>query len=198
MTDGQFPLWFAIGLLGALSIVNAIVLVGVIRMVAGLYRAVLPNANPLDNRGRKQAPSFALETMRGREIDSDRYRGRLLSLLFVSPSCASCAASLEQLALVAVRAAGNIVLVCDGDRDECQALADRFASIDVIHDAQRRLRRLFEISKYPMSVLIGVDGRIISYGQGSGSDFRDIVESVEHLGHAPMMVDAETAVDSGG
>jgi hypothetical protein len=186
MTDAQLPIWIAIAIVGILSVVNAVVLVGLVRMVAELYRAVLPNANPLDNHGRKQAPPFAVRSMHGVEIDSSSYRGRLLSLLFVSPSCSSCAVSLEQLSLVAARAAGNIILVCDGEAAECQALADRFAAVELVHDGERRLRRLFEVSKYPTSVLIGVDGRIISYGQGSGSDFRDIIDSVEHLGLEPL------------
>lgn len=125
---------------------------------------------------RKEAPPFREKTMSGTIVESSTFRGRLTSLLFISPSCATCVVTLEQLAIVGTRAAGNVVLVCDGLSDECRALAERFEPIELIHDEDRRLRRLYGVSQYPMSVLIGVDGRIQSYGGPAADDLQAVVD----------------------
>ncbi len=179
MADETIPLWLTLGILGALSVTNAVVLIGLVRMVAQLYRAELPNSSVLDVEGRKEAPPFIAKSMTGSVVDSAGFRGRLTALLFISPTCATCVATLEQLAIVGSRAAGNVVLVCDGTGEECEALAERFAPIELIHDDDRRIRRLYGVTQYPMSVLIGVDGRIRSYGQPAASDIRAAVDQVD-------------------
>jgi len=179
MAEETFLLWLTLGILAALSVMNAVVLIGLVRIVAQLYQAVLPNSNPLDGGVRKEAPAFIAKSMTGSVVDSAGFRGRLTALLFISPTCASCVATLEQLAIVGARAAGNVVLVCDGTSEECEALADRFAPIELIHDDDRRIRRLYGVTRYPMSVLIGVDGRIRSYGQPAAEDIRAVVDQVD-------------------
>lgn len=176
MTGLELPVWLAFGVLAVVVILDTIVLMGVVRMVVQLYRAVSPDADPAAPTSRKTAPAFVARAIDGSVVDSAQFIGRITALLFVSPTCASCMTTLDQLAVVKRRAAGNVFLVCDGDVSECRALADTYAPVQLVHDADRQIRHLFDVTRFPMAVLIGVDGKIRSYGEPSPADLQDVIE----------------------
>jgi hypothetical protein len=176
MTGLDLPVSLAVGVLAVVVILDTVVLMGVVRMVVQLYRAVSPDADPAAPASRKPAPAFVARAIDGSLVDSANFVGHITALLFVSPTCASCMTTLDQLAVVKRRAAGNVVLVCDGDTSECRALADTYAPVQVVHDADRRIRHLFDVTRFPIAVLIGVDGKIRSYGEPSAGDLQDVIE----------------------
>jgi hypothetical protein len=175
----------AFAVLAVVVILNSIVLMGVVRMVVQLYRVVSPDGDPAAPTSRKDAPAFVARAMDGSLVDSARFVGRITALLFVSPTCTSCMTTLDQVALVKERAAGNLVLVCDGDSSECRALADTYAPVQLVHDADRRIRHLYEVTRFPMAVLIGVDGKIRSYGEPSPADLQDVLEQPDLASFPP-------------
>lgn len=177
--------------LSVVVIVNLVITFGLVRIVATLYRSSMPDTSGAVAEARKLAPPFVATSMSGRQVDSGAFVGRLTALLFISPSCSSCLASMEQLEIVRRRAAGHVVLICDGTRSECEALASRFDPVDMVFDGDRRIRSLYQISSYPSAVLIGVDGRIQSYGRPSAQDIADVVD---HVTQPPQDLDprAET------
>jgi hypothetical protein len=193
MTGLELPVWLAFGALTVVVILNTIVLIGVVRMVVQLYRAVAPAEDPAAPSSRKLAPTFVARALDGSVVDSARFLGRITALLFVSPTCASCMTTLEQLAVVKRRAAGNVVLVCDGDASECRALADTYAPVQVVHDVDRRVRHLYDITRFPMAVLIGIDGKIRSYGEPSPADLQDVVDQPDWASLPPGDAPPRTA-----
>jgi hypothetical protein len=172
----EMPVWLAFGALTVVVILNSVVLVGLVRMVVQLYRVVSPDADPAAPASRKVAPAFVTRAMDGSLVDSARFVGRITALLFLSPTCSTCMTTLDQVAAIKERAAGNLFLVCDGDASECRALADAYAPVQVVHDADRRIRNLYEVTRFPVAVLIGVDGKIRSYGEPSPAYFQDVLE----------------------
>jgi hypothetical protein len=176
MTDLELTVWLAFGALAVVVILDTVVLMGVVRMVVQLYRAVSPDADPAAPMSRKLAPAFVAHAMDGSFVDSARFVGRITALLFVSPTCTTCMTTLDQVAVIKKRAAGNLVLICDGDSSECRALADTYAPVQVVHDADRRIRHLYEVTRFPIAVLVGVDGKIRSYGEPSPADLLDVLE----------------------
>jgi AhpC/TSA family len=170
------PLVLLLVLLAALVGLHSLLLIGVIRMLAQVYEAVFPGQGPPADYAGKEAPSFAANTIAGVGVDSSSFRGRLTALLFVSPLCESCAATLEELEAVRLRAAGNVYVVCSGDLVECKALGEKLRPVEIIHDRHGDLRTLFEIRRTPTAVLIGKSGRIQSVGEPHRGELQAVLD----------------------
>lgn len=149
--------------LWGLVILNSLVLLGIVRIVHRLQQESIGTAQGWIGR---KAPPFQVEDLSGAPVGTNSFDGRVRALLFVSPSCRSCVASLEELDLLRRKAEGNVIVICQATHAECARLAAT-SQLDghVVADEDKRIGKLFDVSALPTAVLISDDNRIQSYGE---------------------------------
>ncbi len=156
---------------------QSLVLLGLVRMVTqrnpGLEKSdQLKPGDPV--------PDFERLDLTGKPIRSSDFVGRLTALLFVSTTCSTCSTTLREIDGLAYKSMGNVVIVCRSSIKECRALAAVYGfSFPIVPDPDDSLGRLFGIQGVPTAVLIGVGGRIQSYGNPMrGSDVERMLVTV--------------------
>ncbi len=158
-----FGLSYAV--LWLLVIVQSVVLISLVHTVFRLHHDVELGSN---GSQRRPAPSFTSVDVDGMLVRSLDWPKRLRALLFVSPSCTSCERVLGGLEPEALKqkAAGEIVVICRGSRDECRQLRDTHSlEIPVLADTTDEVTRLYAVKSVPTAVLIDADGNIQSTGE---------------------------------
>lgn len=159
----SIPFYLSYAALWILVIAQSLILLGVVRMVYQLQHTGTPDGQL--ERGR-EAPQFSTVDLAGAPISSADFAGRTTALLFVSPACPSCAATLAEMDALRYKAEGNVVVVCRSERGDCAHLVERYGlDVPALADKDDRISRLFGVSSNPTAVLIDAQGRIQSYGQ---------------------------------
>jgi peroxiredoxin len=159
--------------LWALAVFQSLVLLGVVRT---LYRAnahAVPQASPATNGHLigQPIPKFNALDVFGSPVDEASLAGRLSALLFVSPDCSTCMASLDEVEALKLKVNGSVVVVCRADQDECRELSEAYGlEVPVIVDEDRRVSELFGVQITPTAVLVGRSGRIQTYGHPMHAD----------------------------
>lgn len=121
--------------------------------------------HPVSNLTGQSVPTFAAMTLSGDVFDDAALVGDDTALLFVSPECKSCTATLDELRALQGRTGGRIVLVCRGVSMECQKLAKTFdLNLTVVVDDDGGLTELFGVNGTPTAVMINPNGVVASYG----------------------------------
>lgn len=179
--DAQVVLSLALAAAWVFLVIQAIVLVGLIRLLAQVQAEM--RAQVMHNEDRlagQPAPAFTARDYSGREISLDGMLGRLSALLFVSPHCQACEASLEEVAALGGKVNGNLAVVCRSSQTECEGLAARYGkSVRLIVDEDDAIAQSYLVDRVPTAVLIEPDGRIRSYGQPQRRDFEELGASGE-------------------
>jgi peroxiredoxin len=86
-------------------------------------------------------------------------------LLFVSPNCPSCTATLYEIEALSSKAKGDVMIICRGAQGECQELTGNHdLHIPIIVDEDELVTRLYGVSSHPTAVIISDRDRIQSYG----------------------------------
>lgn len=148
--------------LWALVALQGVILLGVVRT---LYAVRSRGATDAVYQG-DEAPAFRAATVRGESVESSQWLGQLTAFLFVSPNCASCMLTLDELEALKTKASGNVVVICRGRHDECLELTMQHSlSIPVLIDEEYGISERFGITETPTAVLVNADGRIASTGQ---------------------------------
>lgn len=162
LAAGLSPFVVSYLLLWGLVLFQAAALIGLVRMVArGGQGAV---AAPSNMRGRS-APDFVATDLAGVEISSTDLKGEPAGLLFVSPECASCDVTLDELTAVTAKTDGRLVVVCEGSSAACAGVAaEHDLELQMIADTDGELSRLFEVRTVPTAVLVDPEWTIRSYG----------------------------------
>jgi hypothetical protein len=114
----------------------------------------------------RPVPRFSALDLAGNVISSETISGSPATLLFVSPTCASCRVTLGELRGISSDSSRDLFVVCTGSEDACRELADDYGPIrPVLLDADGELRLKFGVTGTPMAVRIGTTGVIQSYGE---------------------------------
>ncbi len=134
-------------------------------------------------RGRK-ARRFTATDLTGASISTASMDGDPYAVLFVSPSCASCNVTLDELGAVSSKADGNVIVVCRGDVADCRRLAESYGlAVPVIADPSFEISGLFEVNSVPTAVTVDAKGTITRYGHPQRDeevvDIRDVDEALE-------------------
>ncbi|MGH2559553.1 MAG: peroxiredoxin family protein [Thermomicrobiales bacterium] len=161
--------------LWVLVIAHSLLLLGMVRMVYQLQHAGSSSTRPLPGR---EAPSFSAVDLDGVPIGSAKFAGRLTALLFVSPNCPSCTATLAELKALNSKAQGNVIVICQAGRNDCEqfAASQEELSPAMVADEDERISRLFDITAVPMAVIIDEHNVIQSYGQPKrGEELQEIL-----------------------
>jgi methylamine dehydrogenase accessory protein MauD len=163
------PFFLSYGALWVLVIGQSLILLGLVRAFYRLQR-VAPgdlSAQATMNGGLKgmKAPELYDADVFGEVVDGAKLSGRLRALVFVSPTCASCTVTLEELVALQTKAEGNVIVICRSTSDECRMLAEAYKRrVPVIVDEDFEIGKRFQVTKVPSAVLINQDDRIQAYG----------------------------------
>jgi peroxiredoxin len=154
--------------LGALVILQGLVLLGLVRVVHQLQQGTaLASLPPL--QGEKltgqRAPQFTAVDVSGTPVSSDDFTAALTALLFVSPKCSNCVVTLEELEFLQSKVDGNVVVVCMAGTEECRRIVGEFdLTVPVVADPDEELSKRFDVIAPPTAVVISRGGHIVQYG----------------------------------
>lgn len=147
--------------LWVLVVIQFAILLGVIHVIAQIQR------NPGNgNWIGREVSAFSAADVEGVEFTEQNLGGRIAALLFVSPTCGTCTASLTELQVVNAKAPGNVFVICQAGTYDCSLVAEQYGSgLRVIVDSERTISQLFGITTVPTAVLVDERRVIRSYGQ---------------------------------
>lgn len=184
----SIPFLVSYAALWIVVVLQGVLLFGLVRITYQLQQGVRPSPLNAKRLGRgAPAPAFSAATLTGEVIGTETFLGKLTALLFVSPNCPSCMATLYEMEALEYKTKGNLRIVCRGSEEECAQLA--FANqvvAPVIADAEHEISRSYGISSVPTAVLIDETGHIHSYGEPKrGEEVGAMLEHAhEHLAPA--------------
>lgn len=126
-----------------------------------------------------QMPTFSGVDTSGALVDHSTILGERAALLFVSPSCSTCGASLEDIEALKMKSGGRVLVVCQGSSDECRELIAAYGLDEAaVVDADRSITSRFHVHGTPTAVLISEDGTIEAGGHPlRGSDVEALLAS---------------------
>jgi peroxiredoxin len=162
----SFPFYLSYAALWVLVVLHSLLLLGVVRLVYQSHRAGgAADSEEVGLKSGQRAPDFSAVDLSGAPVDSVDYAGRMRALLFVSPNCPSCTATLYEMDALNHKTQGNVVVVCRAEHQDCARLAvTHKLRVRTIVDEDERISRLFGVSSNPTAVLINERDRIQSYG----------------------------------
>jgi peroxiredoxin len=163
--------------LWALVVFETLVLLGLVKKV---YRSRLEAGAAEDvpyGLTGHMVPHFEVTDVFGKTISSVDLKGSPSALLFVSPDCSNCAATLIELEALMSKVRGRVVVVCRAKPDKCVSLAHHYdLSVPVVCDEDRSLSDTFSVMAPPTAVLISPLGQIERYGQPmSAEEFESLM-----------------------
>jgi peroxiredoxin len=155
-----------VALLGVLVVANLLLTWGVVRRLRTLQEQVAAGHGPPPENGLRPgdpAPDFSALTPAGDTVGRDEVvRGETV-LVFLSPHCEACETHLPSVRLLGRAGAPAAVAVIDGTREESAHLLEGLRGDVPVLLAPRATTDLLEryqVTTYPSSYVIGVDGRI--------------------------------------
>jgi thioredoxin family protein len=113
-------------------------------------------------------PAFStIDALTGATVTSASLMGKLTALLFVSPHCATCMTTLDELSALRHKVHGNVALVCGGTQEECVRVVRRYGELVVptLLDEDNAIRNAFRVPGTPYAVLVNEVGEIEFTGQ---------------------------------
>jgi peroxiredoxin len=152
--------------LWVLVLFQTLVLLGLVRIQDQSVRPSIGERPVIDGPtvGR-HIPSFAAIDLAGEPFDEQQLLGRDSALLFVSPDCATCTATLAEVEALGSKTHGNVVIVCRADAASCDQLSRSYGlSVPMIVDEDLQVSTLFNVGVTPSAVLVGADGVVRDYG----------------------------------
>jgi peroxiredoxin len=170
--------WVSYGLLWALTVFLALLLLGVLNSVFGRIPASAePAATGDDDAGDlpepigRQAPSIEATDLAGQSFSSGAWGGRRSALLWVSPDCVSCKLTLPELEALHDKVNGNLIVICRSARSRCAQMAEEYGiSVPVLVDEGEVVSKQFGVDIAPTAVIISEDGKIASIGHPLSAD----------------------------
>lgn len=147
-------------------------LLGAVRIVHQLQQSVSGGAEgsapPRKSLMGKEVPPFVVQAVNGSPVSADSLSSSIV--LFVSPTCPSCMATLGDLHYLSHKSE-ELVVVCFGDQRECaEAIAAYPDGFRTIVDHDGALSRLLEVDSFPEAVMIDRFNRIAQYGNPTQVD----------------------------
>lgn len=181
--DLTLPVYIAIAVLGILVAIHSVVLLGMLHMLRD-GRSTEPAAPGPEPLLGEPAPAFTALDLDGRRFESEVFADHKRVLLFVSPSCSACAATLADLRLMNAKGKGRVIAVCSGTESECQTLMGEYrASMTVVVDELNQIASLYEIRSFPTAVVIAADNTVDSRGEPR----REVIDAAADGAQAPAV-----------
>jgi hypothetical protein len=162
-------------LLWVVVVFQSLVLLGVVRLARRPASTAGAEPGPVSSGALigELVPSFSAVDVDGRRFDETSLPDTMNALLFVSPDCVTCMASLEEINGLSAKVDGSLAVVCLGEVADCRRLRELYEleeRIPVVVDTTREVSDAFEVLGTPTAVLIGGNGRIRTYGHPMDKD----------------------------
>jgi peroxiredoxin len=161
-------------LLWAIVAFQSLLLLGIVRTVYRRGDETVAAAAPVSTGALigEPVPSFAAIDVAGRAVDETSLPQTLSALLFVTPDCVTCMASLEEVAALRAKVEGSLVVVCRGELEECRRLQETYGldGTAILVDERHEVSERFDVYATPTAVLVGANGRIRTYGHPMDKD----------------------------
>ena len=161
-------------LLWAIVVFQSLVLLGIVRTVYRRRAEPVADAPPVSTGALigQPVPSFTTIDLSGRAVDETSLPQTLSALLFVTPDCVTCMASLEEVEALRAKVEGSLIVVCRGGLDECRRLQASYGleGTAVVVDETHEVSERFDVYATPTAVLVGANGRIRTYGHPMDKD----------------------------
>lgn len=164
-------------LLWVVVLLNVLLTLGLARRI----RSAFPRMESL--KVGQKAPDFSAQTLQGKPITLNEYKGRAAAFIFVSPDCKPCREELPKLRnlMPSFKQSGiELVLVSDGDEEKTRSLVDGSADGLSVLVAPREHNPLFSDYKAmgtPSFCLIDANGKV----QAAGIGVSELTENIEAL-----------------
>lgn len=116
------------------------------------------------------APDFTAESLKGERVTLADYAGRVLALVFVSPTCGRCRQDIPKLEILEPKARQlgvELILVSDADIAQTQAYVQELNITLPVLSAPRQVNRFFDDYKaggVPFCAVIDAQGKIQASG----------------------------------
>jgi hypothetical protein len=122
------------------------------------------------------AATLALPSLGAHSFDPASLKGKPCLVMFVTPTCPHCIATIPRGAAAATKAGANVVAVfVAGTKENAEGVVShaKFPGTALIDDGT--LRRMYNIRGVPYSLVLGADGRAREAfrGEQDESTFRD-------------------------
>ncbi len=142
-------------------LIMAVLLVGMVRLVSERR----DEGDPQQLQENARVPEFAVRAESGDTFSNQSLLGKTSGLLFVSPDCPTCMATIGALEVINSRVEHPLIVVCRSSRGKCESivesLRDRFP---VVIDNDEGPSRKFGITNNPTAVMMSDVGTILRYG----------------------------------
>lgn len=127
------------------------------------------------------APDFTLKSLDGRNLRLQEQRGRVVLINFWASWCGPCRQEMPHLNRLydKYRASGFELFAVNVDEDPGKAVglaAKLGLNFPVLHDAEKKVSRLYDLAAMPSTVLIDRDGRVRHLHRGYRDGFEDIYD----------------------
>jgi thioredoxin-like negative regulator of GroEL len=127
--------------------------------------------------------SLTVPSLAGDQVDIQSLDGKPALIMFVTPSCVHCLATIPHAITAAHQQASNVVAVfVSGDRDRAQRVVDqlKFPGPALLDDGT--LRKLYDIKAVPYTVVVGRDGHATDAYAGE-QDTDTLAQALAHAQH---------------
>ncbi|MEN8205786.1 MAG: TlpA disulfide reductase family protein [Pseudomonadota bacterium] len=167
-SQGSIQKWLLAGLLVLVFDLSIAVPAGVIAGEAESFDFTYP-------RQRLKAPAFRLPDLNGKIVSLEAYQGRVVLVHFWATFCVPCLEEMPVLESLWQEYGGEglVILGIAGDRgntDIVREFAEKTGvSFPVVHDADGRVRKQYEVVALPTTYLVGRDGKISGRAIGTRS-----------------------------
>jgi peroxiredoxin len=180
MPDLSVAAWLAFAVLFVIVVLNSLVLLGIVRAVYALQQVAGDRLTDVESDfAGRPAPPFEALDISGRTIKSGSLARHRWAILFVSPSCRSCSATLSEMSAILSKADGRIVVVSRAPIEETKALATTYGlDVPFISDERDVIGALYRIRSVPTAVLIDAGNLIRSYGEPTRGDLESVADAV--------------------
>jgi peroxiredoxin len=166
--------YVSFALLWVLVVFQGLVLLGVVRTVYRRAGEPASDAPPVSTGALigQPVPSFTALDLSGRPVDETSLPQTLSALLFVTPDCVTCMASLEEVEALQEKVDGSLIVVCRAGLEECRRLRAAYGleGTAVVVDEKHEVSERFDVYATPTAVLVGANGRIRTYGHPMDKD----------------------------
>lgn len=174
------PFYISYAALWIVVTFQTLVLLGLLRSHARASESSHMHEPQFDDSLRgTRIPAFTARDVSGAVVDESLIIGRRTALLFVSPTCSTCSATLEELQALEQKSNGGVLVVCQAASADCLALSTRYGiDASVIVDADREISQLLGVNGAPTAVIVSESGIIESYGHPMrGPDLENLLVS---------------------
>jgi peroxiredoxin len=161
------PFYVSYAALWALVAFQTLILLGLVREYARRTEPpTLTDALPFDDHLRGQpVPEFSALDVSGAPVDESSLIGQRTALLFVSPDCPTCSATLDELEALERKSKGRVLIVCRATDEDCRNLSLMYGfDATVVVDADGAISTSFGVNGMPTAVIVSETGEVETYG----------------------------------